>query len=83
MDMAMTNAQTRWGGWIAGGFFVANVAVIAWTPWGSTSDLPSVDQAGLIGAALLDKYMLVFEGCGLLILLTVVAATMLGRREKR
>jgi NADH:ubiquinone oxidoreductase subunit 6 (subunit J) len=81
MDMAMTNAQTRWGAWIAGGFFVANAAVVGWTPWGGTSELPSVEQARLIGEALLDKYMVVFEGCGLLILLTVVAATMLGRRE--
>lgn len=83
MDMAMTNAQTRWGGWIAAAFFVANAAVIVWTPWGGSSELPSVAQAGLIGEALLDKYMLVFEGCGLLILLTVVAATMLGRRGGR
>jgi NADH:ubiquinone oxidoreductase subunit 6 (subunit J) len=83
MDMAMTNTQTRWGGWIAGGLFVANAAVIVSTPWGGSAELPSLAQAGLIGEALLDKYMIVFEGCGLLILLTVVAGTMLGRRENR
>jgi NADH:ubiquinone oxidoreductase subunit 6 (subunit J) len=83
MDMAMTNPQLRWGGWIAGLVFVANAVVVMLTPWGSSSEAPSAAQAGLIGEALLDKYMMVFEGAGLLILVTVVVATLLGRREAR
>ena len=83
MDMAMTNRQMRFGAWTAAGFFALNTIVVLLTPWGTSSARPSLAQAGLIGEALLNKYMMAFEGCGLLILLAVVAATMLGRREAR
>lgn len=82
MDMAMTNDQMRWGGWIALGFFAANAVVVTATPWVRDAGAPSRAQPFLIGTALLDKYMLVFEGCGFLILLAVIVATMVGRRVR-
>jgi NADH-quinone oxidoreductase subunit J len=80
MDMAMTNSQMRWAGWLALGFFVANAIVVVATPWTQHIDTPALLQPFLIGTSLLEKYMLVFEGCGFLILLSVIVATMVGRK---
>ena len=80
MDMAMTNSQMRWAGWLALAFFVTNAAVVVATPWSRSLEGPSLLQSFLIGTALLEKYMLVFEGCGFLILLAVIVATMAGRK---
>jgi len=82
MDMAMTNAQGRWAGWLALGFFIANGIVVSTTPWAHGSTAPSLAQPFRIGTALLEKYMVVFEGCGMLILLSVIVSTMLGRRAR-
>jgi NADH:ubiquinone oxidoreductase subunit 6 (subunit J) len=80
MDMAMTNSQMRWAGWLALGFFVANAVVVVATPWTQHAGTPALLQPFLIGTSLLEKYMLVFEGCGFLILLSVIVATMVGRK---
>ena len=80
MDMAMTNSQMRWAGWLALGFFVANAVVVVATPWTQHPGAPALLQPFLIGTSLLEKYMLVFEGCGFLILLSVIVATMVGRK---
>ena len=80
MDMAMTNSQMRWAGWLALGFFVANAIVVVATPWTQHADTLARLQPFLIGTSLLEKYMLVFEGCGFLILLSVIVATMVGRK---
>lgn len=82
MDMAMTNSQMRWAGWLALGFFVANAIVVVATPWTRDGGASSLLQPFLIGTALLEKYMLVFEGCGFLILLSVIVATMVGRKAR-
>jgi len=82
MDMAMTNSQTRWAGWLACAFFVANAIIVMSTPWTQHAGTPSLTQPFLIGTALLEKYMLVFEGCGFLILLSVIVATMVGRKAQ-
>ncbi|GAC1308267.1 MAG: hypothetical protein NVSMB19_21410 [Vulcanimicrobiaceae bacterium] len=82
MDMAMTNSQGRWAGPLAVAFFVANAAVVVMTPFGGVAAMPSPSQAFLVGTALLEKYMVVFEGCGFLILLAVIVATMAGRRTR-
>jgi NADH:ubiquinone oxidoreductase subunit 6 (subunit J) len=82
MDMEMTNSQMRWAGWLALAFFVANAIVVIVTPWTQHVGTPSLTQPFLIGTALLEKYMLVFEGCGFLILLSVIVATMVGRKAQ-
>lgn len=81
MDMAMTNTQERWGAVLAIVFFVVSAAVVTATPWRVHSGQPDHAQALLVGSALLGKYMMAFEGAGLLILMTMVGATVLGRRS--
>lgn len=81
MDMAMVNAQNRMGAVLAVAFFIVSAAVVTVTPWRLHSGEPNHAQTFLIGSALLGKYMMVFEGAGLLILMTMVGATVLGRRQ--
>jgi NADH-quinone oxidoreductase subunit J len=82
MDMEMTNSQMRWAGWLASAFFVANAIVVVVTPWTQHVGSPAPLQPFLIGTSLLEKYMIVFEGCGFLILLSVIVATMVGRKAQ-
>jgi len=81
MEMEMTNAFMRPGALLALAFFVISIAVIVLTPFPVSSAQPPQHQPLAIGSALLSKYMIAFEGAGLLILLAIAGATMLGRRE--
>ena len=81
MDMEMTNAFMRPGALLALAFFAISVAVILLTPYAVSPAQPPQHQPLAIGSALLGKYMIAFEGAGLLILLAIAGATMLGRRE--
>lgn len=81
MDMEMTNAFLRPGALLAAVFFAVSLPVILLTPWAFSATPPPLHQPFTIGSALLDKYMIAFEGAGLLILLAIAGATMLGRRE--
>ena len=81
MDMEMTNAFMRPGALMALAFFAVSVAVIVLTPFPFSTAEPPQHQPLAIGSALLGKYMIAFEGAGLLILLAIAGSTMLGRRE--
>lgn len=81
MDMAMTNAFTHSGAVLAVVFFMISIPVILLTPWPFSTAPAPLNQPFAIGSALLDKYMVAFEGAGLLILLAIAGATMLGRKE--
>ena len=81
MDMDMTNAFMRPGALLALTFFAISIAVIFLTPFPFLPSQPPQHQPLAIGSALLGNYMVAFEGAGLLILLAIAGATMLGRRE--
>lgn len=81
VDMAMSTGQVRWALPISVVVTVILAFVVARPIWTVAPLAPSRDAVTVVGELLLSKYMIAFEGAGLLIVSGIVAAVMLGRRE--
>lgn len=83
-DMSMTTPIKRPAVMIAGIFTAVLCGLIlSRAPWPIASTPPNEDSPALIGELLMGKYMLAFEGAGLLILLGIFAAVFLARPGQR
>lgn len=81
MDMAMTNEFTRPAAILGTLTAAALIAAILLLQWPAAAPLMRTDSAELLGRELLGRYMIAFEGGALLIIVGVVGAVILGRRE--
>lgn len=83
-DMSMTTPIKRPAVVIAGVFTAMMCGLIlSRAPWPIASTLPNEDSPAMIGDLLMGKYMLAFEGAGVLILLGIFAAVFLSRPGQR
>lgn len=82
MDMAMTHEFARPAAIFGALITAALIAAILLTSWPAAVPLGRTDSAGVMGQELLGRYMIAFEGGALLIIVGVVGAVILGRREK-
>ena len=58
-------------------------ALVLLTPWPVAPRRPVGDATQAVGALLMSKYMMAFEGAAMLILAGIAGAVILGRREAR
>lgn len=82
MDMSMTQEFTRPTAVIGAVISAILLAVIFSVSWPSAAQMQPSNSALAIGKELLDRYMIAFEGAGLLILLGVAGAVVFGRSEE-
>jgi len=82
MDMSMTHEFTRPAAVIGAVISAVLLAVIFSVSWPSAAQMQPSNSALAIGKELLDRYMVAFEGAGLLILLGVAGAVVFGRGEE-
>ena len=82
MDMAMTHEFTHPAAILGALITVALIAALLITKWPAAVPLGRTDSAVVMGQELLGRYMIAFEGGALLIIVGVVGAVILGRREK-
>lgn len=79
-DMSMTTPIKRLAIVVSAAATVLLCGLIVWrAPWLALSRLPDTDSPTRIGELLLGKYMIAFEGAGLIILLGVFGAVYLSR----
>ncbi|TSA85549.1 hypothetical protein FNU79_09975 [Deinococcus detaillensis] len=80
MDMSMVTPARPWAAAIGIAFSAVLVGLLLWRPtWPVTSAAFSTDSPREIGMLLMGKYMMAFEGVGLLILLGIFGAVFLQR----
>lgn len=80
MDMGMTTPIRRVAALLALGAGLALAVLIAFSaPWRLSSTTPDPRSAEAIGHLLMGKYMIAFEGAGLLILIGIFGAVLLAR----
>ena len=80
MDMSMVTPARPWAAWLGLAVSVVLVALLLWRPaWPITNAAFSTDSPQQIGTLLMGKYMIAFEGTGLLILLGIFGAVFLQR----
>ena len=82
MDMAMTHEFTRTAAILGALITAALIAAILLTSWPAAAPLGRTDSAVIMGQELLGRYMIAFEGGALLIIVGLVGAVILGRRER-
>jgi len=79
-DMAMTTPIRRLAAVLAIFTGLLLVALLLWRPvWPVTTSTPAPQSAHLVGTLLMGKYMIAFEGAGLLILIGIFGAVLLSR----
>lgn len=79
-DMAMTTPAKPYAFVVATGAAILLVALLVARPaWHLVGATPDPDSPRRIGLLLMDKYMVGFEGAGLMILLGIVGAVLLAR----
>jgi NADH-quinone oxidoreductase subunit J len=79
-DMSMYTAIKRPAAFLALLTGALLVALLIWRPhWALTHALPDQDSPARIGALLMGKYMIAFEGAGLMILLGIFGAVLVQR----
>ncbi|WP_244860013.1 NADH-quinone oxidoreductase subunit J family protein [Nitrosococcus oceani] len=82
-DMSMFTPAKRGAAGLALGIGVLLIALLLWRPhWAVVAQMPDPDSPRRIGHLLMDKYMIAFEGAGLLILLGIFGAVLLQRPGK-
>ncbi len=82
MDMSMTTPVKRQAVVLGVVIGVILVALLLLRPaWPTVAATPDPDSAREVGTLLLEKYMMAFEGAGLLILLGIFGAVLLGRPD--
>lgn len=82
-DMSMFTPAKRGAAGLALGIGVLLIALLLWRPhWAVVAQMPDQDSPRRIGHLLMDKYMIAFEGAGLLILLGIFGAVLLQRPGK-
>ncbi len=82
-DMSMFTPVKRAAALLSVGIGALLIALLLWRPhWAVVRQMPDQDSPRRIGHLLMDKYMLAFEGAGLLILLGIFGAVMLQRPGK-
>lgn len=80
MDMSMVTPARPWAAGVGIAFSAAMVGLLLWRPaWPLSSAAFSTDSPQQIGTLLMGKYMIAFEGAGLLILLGIFGAVFLQR----
>lgn len=82
MDMAMTHEFTKIAAMLGVVISVALVVVILRAKWPAAAALDELHAPMTIGKELLGRYMIAFEGAAILIIVGVVGAVILGRREE-
>lgn len=79
-DMSMFTPAKRAAAVLALALGALLIALLLWRPhWAVVAQMPDQDSPRRIGHLLMDKYMIAFEGAGLLILLGIFGAVMLQR----
>lgn len=80
MDMSMVTPARPWAAGIGIAFSAVLVGLLLWRPaWPIYNGSFSTDSPKEIGTLLMGKYMMAFEGAGMLILLGIFGAVMLQR----
>lgn len=80
MDMSMVTPARPWAAWLGLAVTAVLVGLLLWRPaWPLSSAVPDPDSPRQIGMLLMGKYMIAFEGAGLLILLGIFGAVFLQR----
>lgn len=83
MDMSMTTPVKREAALLAAASGLILVGLLLLRPaWPTVTAVPDPNSAQRIGILLMEKYMMAFEGAGLLILLGIFGAVWLGRSNK-
>ncbi len=79
-DMSMTTPVKRWAALLGGVLGVGLMLLILLRPaWPVAAQVPDPDSARRVGELLMGKYMMAFEGAGLLILIGIFGAVLLAR----
>ena len=79
-DMSMVTPARPWAAALGISVGAALVFLLLWRPaWPISAALPDPDSARQVGTLLMGKYMIAFEGAGLLILLGIFGAVMIQR----
>lgn len=79
-DMSMTTPVKRWAAVLGAGVGTGLVLLLVLRPvWPISEAQPDPDSARRIGELLMSKYMMAFEGAGLLILIGIFGAVLLAR----
>lgn len=81
-DMAMTHEFTRPAAVLGALVVAVLLAVIFSVHWPAAAEMRSANSAMIVGKELLSRYMIAFEGAGLLILLGIAGAVVFGRKEE-
>ncbi|OLV17275.1 NADH-ubiquinone oxidoreductase chain J [Deinococcus marmoris] len=80
MDMSMVTPARPWAAWLGLAVTAVLVGLLLWRPaWPISNVAFSTDSPQQIGMLLMGKYMIAFEGAGLLILLGIFGAVFLQR----
>lgn len=80
MDMSMTTPMKRYAAGLAVVVGAGLVALLVLRPaWPISSATPDPESARMVGGLLMGKYMMAFEGAGLLILVGIFSAVLLAR----
>ena len=80
MDMSMDTSIKTPAAWLGSGVGAFLIALLVWRPvWTVTTAGPDPESARRVGQLLMNKYMMGFEGAGILILIGIFGAVWLGR----
>lgn len=82
LRMRQTNEQVALGALAAGVLALLLIAVLATTPWARPAAALPQYTAAAIGTSLLTTYVLVFEVTSLLLLVALMGAIIIARRER-
>ncbi len=83
MDMSMTTPVKGWAALLglANGALLTGLLLLR-PAWPESTEQPNPDSAEQIGNLLMGKYMMAFEGAGLLILIGIFGAVLIGRTSR-
>lgn len=79
MDMSMFTSLKKYAALIASSVFLLLLVLILFSEWKISSEIPNQNSPKMIGELLMGKYMMAFEGAGLMILLGIFGAIYLAR----
>ncbi len=79
MDMSMFTSLKKYAAFIAVSVFLLLLILILFSNWNISTKIPNQDSPKMIGELLMGKYMMTFEGAGLMILLGIFGAIYLSR----
>ncbi len=83
MDMSMVTPVRPWAAWLGLGIGALLVLLLLLRPaWPVVDALPDPDSARQVGNLLMGKYMMAFEGAGLLILVGIFGAVYIARPDR-